>query len=137
MMQKFLALYPLPNSGLAKFSANNYVLNPKFFNDTDQGDVWLDHCFSDKDSFFARYSRSDNRSQAPLTIPGVPYGGYFVDLHFPPHVLRGQNGGLAETHIQNRFLTLRSRLGRVAIAFRISRILPSRDREEAVLLKQN
>ncbi len=91
IMQNFVAFYPLPNSGPAQFAANNFIFNPKLVNDADQGDVRLDHRFSDKDSFFWSYSISDNTQIAPMNLPGIPYGGYFNDLQLRPQVFRGQH----------------------------------------------
>ena len=48
IMQRYLALYPQPNRpGIA----NNYILNPKYTDDNDQGDIKLDHMASERDSF--------------------------------------------------------------------------------------
>ena len=43
VMQRYLPLFPLPNRpGLA----NNYILNPKYSDNNDQGDIKIDHNFS-------------------------------------------------------------------------------------------
>ena len=112
IMQNFLAFYPLPNSGPAQFAASNFNFNPKLVNDADQGDVRLDHRFSDKDSFFWSLSSiSDNTQIAPMNLPGIPYGGYFSDLQLRPQVFRGQHMGLAETHVFSPRLVNEFRIG--------------------------
>ena len=56
IMQRYLALYPQPNRpGMG----NNYILNPKYTDDNDQGDIKVDHMLSERDSFMFRYSRGD------------------------------------------------------------------------------
>ena len=57
-----LALMPAPNvpgSVSPSGVANNYLTNPVEPNNTDQGDVRMDHRISDKDSMFVRFSMSD------------------------------------------------------------------------------
>ena len=49
--------------------ANNYLTNPVEPNNTDQGDVRIDHRISDKDSMFARFSMSDQILTPPAAIP--------------------------------------------------------------------
>ncbi len=109
--QNFVPFYPLPNSGPSQFAANNFIFNPKLVNDADQGDVRLDHRFSDKDSFFWSFSISDNTQIAPMNLPGIPYGGYFNDLQLRPQVFRGQHMGLAETHVFSPRLVNEFRIG--------------------------
>jgi hypothetical protein len=111
IMQNFVALYPLSNSGPAQFAANNFIFNPKLINDADQGDVRLDHRFSDKDSLYWSFSISDNTQIAPMNLPGIPFGGYFSDLQLRPQVFRGQHMGLGETHVFSPRLVNEFRIG--------------------------
>src|SRR5437867_963439 len=65
IMQRYLALYPQPNRpGIA----NNYILNPKYNDDNDQGDIKLDHMLSERDTFMVRYSRGYRTFIVPLNV---------------------------------------------------------------------
>ncbi len=69
---KLIALMPspsVPGSVSASGVANNYLSNPVEPNNTDQGDVRIDHRVSDKDSLFARFSMSDQTLTPPAAIP--------------------------------------------------------------------
>ena len=94
IMQRYLELYPQPNRpGIA----NNYILNPKYTDDNDQGDIKLDHMLSESDSFMFRYSRGDRTFIVPLNVPDVPYNGYFSANEFLPQVINNQRRS-AESH---------------------------------------
>src|SRR5437764_6297907 len=71
---KLLNLYPAPNIG-GLF--NNYAANPVTQNDVNQGDIRIDHNFSDKDSIFGRVSYSDNPQILPGPFPGIADGSAF------------------------------------------------------------
>lgn len=95
IMQRYLALYPLPNQpGLA----NNYILNPKYTDTNDQGDIKLDHVLSERDSFMFRYSRGDREFIVPLNVPDVPYNGYFAANEFLPQVINNRGAVISHTH---------------------------------------
>ncbi|MSV27459.1 MAG: TonB-dependent receptor [Bryobacterales bacterium] len=95
VMQRYLPLYPLPNrAGLA----NNYILNPKYSDNNDQGDVKLDHSFSASDSVMFRYSRGDREFIVPLNVPDVPFNGYFAANEFLPQVINNRGAVLSHTH---------------------------------------
>ena len=69
---KLIALMPNPNqlgSVSSRGVANNYLINPVEPNDTDQGDLRIDHKISDKDSIFGRFSMSDQVLTPPGRIP--------------------------------------------------------------------
>ena len=69
---KLIGLMPGTNQPGSKSSAgvaNNYLTNPVEPNQTDQGDVRIDHKISDGDSFFARFSMSDQVLTPPSAIP--------------------------------------------------------------------
>ncbi len=72
------ALYPIPN---ISFQGNNYLVDPKKNLDQNNFDIRVDHRFTDKDNFFARFSYEDQ----PLFVPGpfttVLDGGGFVAGH--------------------------------------------------------
>lgn len=64
-------LYPDPNrSGIN----NNFLYNPSRRATTDQGDVRVDHRFSDADSMFARYSMTGLRAFNPSFMPAPALG---------------------------------------------------------------
>jgi hypothetical protein len=95
IMQRYLDLYPQPNRpGIA----NNYILNPKYNDDNDQGDIKLDHMVSESDSFMFRYSRGDRTFIVPLNVPDVPYNGYFSANEFLPQVINNRGAVLSHTH---------------------------------------
>lgn len=79
---KIGALFPKPNfSGLV---GRNYTAAPGQQNDNNQGNLRIDHRFSDKDSFFARYSILDSfRTRRSI----IPFNGTVDDI-------RGQNVAL-------------------------------------------
>ena len=62
-----LARYPLPNYAAGAFAAHTYATASKVATDADQFSVRLDHKFSAKDQFFARFN-FDNLS-GPTTNP--------------------------------------------------------------------
>jgi hypothetical protein len=69
---KLIALMPNPNvpgSVSSRGVSLNYLTNPVEPNDTDQGDVRVDHKISDKDSIFGRFSMSDQVLTPPGSIP--------------------------------------------------------------------
>ena len=95
IMVRYLALYPLPNlTGIG----NNYILNPKYTDDNDQGDIKVDHLVSERDSFMFRYSRGDRTFIVPLNVPDVPYNGYFAANEFLPQVINNRGAVLSYTH---------------------------------------
>ncbi len=95
VMQRYLPFYPLPNrAGLA----NNYILNPKYSDNNDQGDIKLDHSFSASDSVMFRYSRGDREFIVPLNVPDVPFNGYFAANEFLPQVINNRGAVLSHTH---------------------------------------
>ena len=95
VMQRYVALYPLPNRpGLA----SNYILNPKYTDTNDQGDIKIDHTFSAADSLMFRYSRGDRTFIVPLNVPDVPYNGYFSANEFLPQVINNRGAVLSQTH---------------------------------------
>ena len=76
---KLIALMPAPNVP-GSVSANRrraitICTNPIEPNNTDQGDVRIDHKISDKDSLFARFSMADQTSDAPVGDPASALGG--------------------------------------------------------------
>jgi len=62
-----LARYPMPNDPTGPFGANTYATASKVATDANQFSLRLDHKFSDKDQFFARFNM-DNLT-GPTTNP--------------------------------------------------------------------
>jgi hypothetical protein len=62
-----LARYPLPNYAAGSFQAHTYATASKVATDADQFSLRLDHAFSSKDQFFARFNL-DNLT-GPTTNP--------------------------------------------------------------------
>jgi len=95
IMRRYLDLYPLPNRpGVA----NNYILNPKYTDNNDQGDVKIDHNFSSRDALMFRFSRGDRTFVTPLNVPGVPFNGYFAANEYLPQVINNQGAALSYSH---------------------------------------
>ena len=108
IMQRYLPLYPLPNrAGLA----NNYILNPKYTDNNDQGDVKLDHNFSERDSVMFRYSRGDREFIVPLNVPDTPFNGYFASNEFLPQVINNRGAVLSQTHTFSPRVINEARIG--------------------------
>jgi hypothetical protein len=108
VMQRYLALYPLPNrAGLA----NNYILNPKFTDTNNQGDIKLDHTFSPRSSLMFRYSRGDRTFIVPLNMPDVPFNGYFAANEFLPQVINNRGAVLSHTHTLSSRIVNEARVG--------------------------
>ena len=96
---KLINLMPAPNvPGSVNSSgvANNYLSNPVEPNDTDQGDVRVDHRISEKDSFFARFSMSDQNLTPPAAIPPPLSAAAFSSGDWTNNT---RQGVFSETHI--------------------------------------
>ena len=77
---KLMAFMPDPNVAGSISSAgvaNNYLTNPVEPNDTDQGDVRIDHKIANSDSLFVRFSMSDQTLAPPSPIPPPLSGAAF------------------------------------------------------------
>jgi hypothetical protein len=66
-----IALYPAPN---LPGTINNYYFSPSQQNATDQGDARVDHFITDRQRFYARYSRRRYDAVSPGTLP-LPANG--------------------------------------------------------------
>ncbi len=67
MIAAVLARYPLPNTAAGSFRANTYATASKVATDANQFSLRIDHKFSSKDQFFARFNL-DNLT-GPTTNP--------------------------------------------------------------------
>lgn len=70
--QKLIKAYPLPQTSGA---FNNYVGNLTQRQSWNQGDVRVDHQFTQKDNFFARWSIQHTETIVPNTFPAVQLAG--------------------------------------------------------------
>src|SRR5258708_2931719 len=95
VMQRYLGLYPLPSRpGIA----NNFLLNPKYNDDNDQGDIKIDHSLTSRDMLMFRFSRGDRTFIVPLNVPNVPYNGYFSSNEFLPQVINNRGAAFSHSH---------------------------------------
>ena len=102
---KLLNLYPAPNNSSL---FNNYATNPVLRNDVNQGDIRIDHNFSQKDSIFGRVSYSQNPAFFPGPFPGIADGGSFSQ---GDQTANGTNVALSETHLFSPTVINEFRLG--------------------------
>jgi len=96
---KLIALMPNPNAPGSVSSRGvslNYLINPVEPNDTDQGDIRIDHKISDKDSIFGRFSMSDQVLTPPARIPPPLSGAQFSSGDWTNNT---RQVVLSETHI--------------------------------------
>ncbi|HEY7389245.1 MAG TPA: TonB-dependent receptor, partial [Bryobacteraceae bacterium] len=96
---KLIGFMPAPNvpgSVGPTGVANNYLTNPVEPDQTDQGDVRIDHRISEKDSFFARFSMSDQNLTPPASIPPPLSAAAFSSGDWTNNT---RQGVFSETHI--------------------------------------
>jgi hypothetical protein len=86
----------LPGSVSLTGVANNYLSNPVEPDTTDQGDVRVDHRLSDKDSFFGRFSMSDQSLSPPAALPPPLSAAAFSSGDWTNNTRQGM---FSETHI--------------------------------------
>jgi Carboxypeptidase regulatory-like domain/TonB dependent receptor len=123
---KYASLYPLPTSGLVNKS--NFVTSPVRPQDAHTFDVRIDHHFSDKTTFFSRYSFNDVSTFQPTGFPDTTVnsvalnpGGNFTASNFSgSNATRAQNVLLNLVHIfrPNLLVELKAGAARTAIQSR-------------------
>jgi len=123
---KYASLYPLPTSGLVNKS--NFVTSPVRPQDAHTFDVRIDHNFSNKTTFFSRYSFNDVSTFQPTGFPDTTVnsvslnpGGNFTASNFSgSNATRAQNLLLNLVHIfrPSLLLELKAGYGRTAIQSR-------------------
>lgn len=74
---RFIEFFPLPNTGGADAIALNFINNPKWTREGNQGDVRLDYLLGSKGNVFGRYSVDRAAQVFPndLATPQNPFGG--------------------------------------------------------------
>jgi outer membrane receptor protein involved in Fe transport len=102
---RLMQLYPEPNlPGLN----NNYVVNRTNNDDTHSFDIRVDHNFSSRDRFFARYSFSDNHKVRPSPFEGDADGGGFNE---GDEKVRVNGFAASHTHMLSTSLINEARFG--------------------------
>lgn len=93
---RLLQLYPLPqNSALV----NNFTMSPSKKQRDDGFDARIDQYFSEKDTFFGRYSFNDTNTEQPPQLPAVGDINPTGDSLFPgPTLQRSQGINLNYVH---------------------------------------
>lgn len=107
---KLLALYPAPNQPIptGTYPQNDYFASTSGVQQTDQGDVRVDHRISDKDSIFGTLSWSNTSKTNAPPFPGALDGGNFygsgeVDL--------GRNAQMSYTRVWTPTIISETRVG--------------------------
>lgn len=103
-------LYPAPNIAGREALSNNFVANPLLTDRVDQFDVRVDHHFSDKMNFFARYSHTSRELFQPPRFPGLAEGAESSDL-FGRNAIEGRSVALGFTNLFSSNLINEFRLG--------------------------
>jgi hypothetical protein len=101
----FIGLYPDPNQDGLK---NNYLTNPETTNQINQGDVRLDHVFSENDRLFLRASLTKSKRFVEPPFPGLANGGDYGTGHSNS---TAWGGALGFTHIFSSTTVNELRLG--------------------------
>jgi len=71
-------LYPLPNIAGAGAGAPNYLFDPNQTQVSHTGDARVDHWFSSRDSFYARYTLNNVETNIPNNLPSSSVGGTVI-----------------------------------------------------------
>ncbi len=107
---KILALYPATNQPIATggFPVNDYFVSTPGTQNTDQGDLRVDHRLTDKDSLFGTLSWADtpklNGPPFPGALDGAPFqGASETDLN--------RNAMISWTRVWNPHLISETRIG--------------------------
>lgn len=80
-----IKLYPDPNIAGRENDTNNYFFSPNAKDDADQYDWRGDYNFSDKQRFYARYSKRDQNKLDPGPLPLPADGGLWTQTVLPGH----------------------------------------------------
>ncbi|MGH9384442.1 MAG: carboxypeptidase regulatory-like domain-containing protein [Vicinamibacterales bacterium] len=93
--QQLLNLLPLPTS--TDRLGSNYLANPVKTLDDYQGDIRIDHNFSNNDRFFGRFSAERAQQYLPTGLPDFgATGGFASNQTFKT---RAYNAALSQTHV--------------------------------------
>ncbi len=127
---KLIGLMPspdVPGSVSATGVANNFLSNPVEPDQTNQGDVRIDHRVSDKDSLFARFSMSDQNLSPPAAIPPPISAAAFSSGEWTNNTRQGvfEETHIFSPHVINEFRAGYTRLRTERLQFNASENLSS------------
>jgi len=107
---KLMSLYPAPNQPVhpGQYPQNDYFASTAGKQNTDQGDVRVDHKISDKDSLFGSLSWSDTSKTNVPPFPGVLDGG---DFYGSSEVDLGRNAQISYTRVWSPRIISETRVG--------------------------
>jgi hypothetical protein len=106
---KLLSLFPLPNTGVAGQTYNNFTSQNNVLDNTFQWDTRMDWNISSKDQMFGRYSYNHEPSTHPAPLGDVLDGGSFGNTG--QLVSLGENFAGSESHVFTPTLTNEFRFG--------------------------
>jgi hypothetical protein len=111
----FLANFPRANTNVNSI-ANNFINNPSWNRQGDQGDIRMDYNLSTKGTIFGRYSNDHANQLFPndLTTPQNPFGGGGRGNNID---LVAQNLSLNSTYVLTSRIVLEGRFGLSRFAF--------------------
>ena len=107
---KLMALYPATNQAIATgaYPVNDYFVDTAGSQNTNQGDLRIDHRLSDKDSVFGTMSWSDTYKTSVQPLPGALDGATFNGV---PETDLSRNGMVSWARVWNPTLISETRLG--------------------------
>jgi len=108
--QKIIALYPSTNQPIVtgKYPSNDLFVDTPGAQNTDQGDVRVDHRLSDKDSLFGSLSWDDTYKTAGQPLPGALDGATFNGV---PETDLSRNAMISFTRVWKPTIISETRLG--------------------------
>ena len=106
---KLLSLFPLPNSGVAGQTFNNYTSQNDVIDNTFQWDTRMDWNISTRDQAFGRFSYNHEPSTRPAPLGAILDGGSFGNTG--QLVSLGENFAGSESHVFTPTLTNEFRFG--------------------------
>ncbi len=113
----YLKLFPAPNAGAVGQLTNNYIISPSKTQSGNSFDVRVDHRFTDKNLFFARYDYNKYNTFTPPglgTVNGLQISGGRYDFDGPATDSAQQYGfGLTHIFTPNLLIDLRAAFTRI------------------------
>jgi hypothetical protein len=108
--QKLMALYPATNQPIqtGKYPANDLFVDTPGAQNTDQGDLRIDHRLSNKDSLFGSLSWDDTYKTAGQPLPGALDGATFNGV---PETDLSRNAMISWTRVWDPTIISETRLG--------------------------
>jgi len=108
--QKIMALYPATNQPIVTgaYPVNDLFIDTPGSQQTDQGDVRVDHRLSDRDSLFGTLSWADTNKTSVAPLPGALDGATFAGV---PEIDLSRNAMLSYTRVWKPDVISETRLG--------------------------